>query len=40
MFDWSDVLIGALPGKALVALLIAALYVIVIGGTIYFFFLR
>jgi hypothetical protein len=39
MFDFLfGALLGALPSKVLVVLAIAFLYVIVIGGLIYFFF--
>ena len=41
MFDFLfGALFGVLPNKVLVILAIAFLYVIVIGGLIYFFFVR
>jgi hypothetical protein len=36
----SDLVVGMLPTKALVALLIATLYLIVIGAAVLFFVLR
>jgi hypothetical protein len=35
-----DALFAGLPDKVLIALAIALLYVVVIGGLIYFFFVR
>jgi hypothetical protein len=41
LFDWIvDAVIVALPDKVLAALLIAALAIVIIGVSIWFFFLR